>query len=160
MRASLIISVLGSLLGAAALSQTSCGGDDDHGDEDPIDCATETRADNIVSGLEKTGSRGALTFRLMSTSPAPPKRPDNNWLVHIESGGAPVDGATIGVRLYMPDHEHGTGVKPMISAAGTPGDYKLDQLNLWMPGLWEVTVEATPAGGAKDSAVFRVCIPE
>ena len=63
MRASLIIPVLGSLLGAAVLSQTSCGSDDDHGDEEPIDCATETRADNIVSGLEKTGSRGALTFR-------------------------------------------------------------------------------------------------
>ncbi len=148
------------VLGAALLSQMSCGGDDEgHGDE-PVDCATETRADDIVTGLEKPGTQGTITFKLMSTSPSPPKRPDNDWLMHLEKDGAPLDSATVAVRLFMPDHGHGTGVKPAISAAGTPGDYKLDQLNLWMPGLWEVTVEATPTAGTKDLTIFRVCIPE
>lgn len=153
------LTIASSLLIAALISQTSCGSDG-HDPDEPVDCASETRADNIVSGLEKTGSRGEVTFRLMGTSPAPPKRPDNNWVVRLESNGAPAEGAAVAVKLYMPDHEHGTGVKPIIGPAGTAGEYKLDQLNLWMPGLWEVTIEATPSGGTKDSAVFRVCIPE
>lgn len=152
-------SIIASLFIATLLSQTSCGSDG-HGEEEPVNCDTESRADNIVSGLEKTGARGEVTFRLMGTSPSPPKRPDNNWVVRLESNGAPVEGATVGVKLYMPDHEHGTNVKPIIGPAGTAGEYKLDQLNLWMPGLWEVTLEATPSGGTKDTAVFRVCIPE
>ncbi|MEZ4362500.1 MAG: FixH family protein [Kofleriaceae bacterium] len=129
-------------------------------DDVKVNCATETRSDNIVSGLEKVGAAGQLTFRLMGTTPAPPKRPDNTWIIHLEQAGAAVDGAALAVKLYMPDHDHGTGVKPVISAAGTAGDYKVDQLNLWMPGLWELTFEATPAGGTKDQAVFRACIPE
>lgn len=146
-------------LSSALLCLAACGGDGSHEDE-PIDCSKETRADNIVSGLQKTGTQGVLTFRLMGTTPAPPKRPDNMWIVHVEKDGAPVDGAAFGVKLYMPDHDHGTGVKPIITAAGTAGDYKVDQLNLWMPGLWEVTFDATPAGGTKDLATFRACIPE
>ncbi len=166
MRVSPIASFLGvvSSLGVATfaaslLAQTSCGSDG-HGEDEPFNCDTDTRADNIVSGLEKMGARGVVTFRLMGTSPAPPKRPDNNWVVSLESNGAPVEGATVGVKLFMPDHDHGTSVKPKIGPAGAAGEYTLDQLNLWMPGLWEVTIEATPSGGTKDSAVFRVCIPE
>ena len=150
---------LASLASLSLLAASSCGSDDSHG-EDPVDCSTEKRADNIVSGLEKLGTQGRLTFRLMGTTPAPPKRPDNMWIVHVEQNGAPVDGAAFGVKLNMPDHDHGSPVKPVITAAGTPGDYKVDQLNLWMPGLWDVTFDATPVGGTKDLATFRACIPE
>jgi hypothetical protein len=155
-----VVSPAASLsLAALAALAAACGSDGSHGD-DPVDCATESRADNIVAGLEKVGSQGTLTFRLMGTTPAPPKRPDNMWVVHVEKAGVPVDGAAFGVKLHMPDHDHGSPTKPVITAAGTPGDYKVDQLNLWMPGLWDVTFDATPVGGTKDLAVFRTCIPE
>jgi YtkA-like len=137
----------------------SCGSDDPPMDDQPVDCSKETRDDDIVAGLQKTGDRGQVTFRLMSTAPAPPARLDNTWTLHMESGGQPLDGATVGAKPFMPDHRHGTAIKPVITPMGTPGDYKFDQLNLWMPGLWEITFEATPASGAKDVTVFRVCIP-
>jgi YtkA-like len=155
-----------STSGAAWLAAVLCGGlalaaCDDHEPADgTVNCATETRADQLVSGMEKVGERGEVSFRLVTMTPSPPKRPDNAWVIHLERGGVPLDGAAVGVKLFMPDHNHGTGVKPVISAAGTAGDYKIDQLNLWMPGLWELTVDATPAGGSKDQAVFRACIPE
>lgn len=150
-------------LGWAALAVGStlcaCTGDEESFDDQDVDCATETRDDNIVSGLEKKGDRGQVTFRLMATTPAPPARLDNTWTLHLESGGTSLDGATISARPFMPDHRHGTSIKPVITPTGNPGDYKFDRLNLWMPGLWEITFEATSASGSKDLAVFRVCIP-
>jgi YtkA-like len=139
----------------------ACGGDEDHSGNEQVNCATETRADNLVSGLEKLGDRGQVTFRLMTATPSPPKRPTNSWMVHVEAGGAPVTGAVLRAKPYMPDHEHGTGVKPVITeVAGAPGDYQVDQLDLWMPGLWEITFDITPPGGVKDQTVFRACLPE
>ncbi len=143
-----------SLLVLASLAGCS----DSHDDE--IDCATESRADQIVDGMMKTGERGAVSFQLVSASPSPPRRPDNTWIMALQAGGAPLADAMVGVTLFMPDHNHGTQVKPVITPTGSPGTYKFDPLNLWMPGLWELTFEATPAGGAKDRAVFRVCVPD
>jgi YtkA-like len=150
-----------SAAAALLLALSACGGEEDPVDDEPVNCATETRADNLVSGLEKLGDRGLVVFRLIATTPSPPKRPANTWMLHIEANGAPVTGAELHAKPYMPDHEHGTGVKPVISeVAGTPGDYKVDSLDLWMPGLWEVTFDITPPGGVKDQAVFRACLPE
>ena len=154
--ASLLFATLLPLLSLAA-----CGDEEDPPGKEPVNCATETRADSLVSGLQKLGDRGQVTFRLMAATPSPPKRPTNSWLIHVEAGGAPVTGVELHAKPYMPDHEHGTGVKPVITeVAGTPGDYKVDQLDLWMPGLWEVTFDITPTGGAKDQTVFRACLPE
>lgn len=135
----------------------ACGGD--HSD-DPVDCAKDSRAEEILAGMEKVGDRGVVTFRLMSASPSPPQRPDNTWIMALSASGSALVGATAGVTLFMPDHNHGTQIKPVITPGETPGTYKFEPLNLWMPGLWELTFEATPPGGSKDRAVFRVCIPD
>jgi YtkA-like len=153
------VSVVVVMVGVLSLLGAACSGHDPPIDDEAVDCTVETRDDNIVSGLEKVGDRGQVTFRLMATSPAPPARLDNTWTLQLEGAGAPLDGAAVGAKPFMPDHRHGTAVKPIISATGTPGEYKFDQLNLWMPGLWDITFEATPLGGSKDVTVFRVCIP-
>lgn len=142
---------------ALVAAPAACGGD--HSD-DAVDCAKDSRAEEIVAGMEKTGDRGMVSFRLVSASPSPPQRPDNTWILALSTSGNPLIGATAGVTLFMPDHAHGTQIKPVISPGETPGTYKFEPLNLWMPGLWELTFEATPAGGSKDRAVFRVCIPD
>ena len=68
---------LSSLVALAALPLAAACSDDEHTTPDAaaINCETDTRADNLVAGLEKTGDRGTVKFRLMSATPSPPKRP-------------------------------------------------------------------------------------
>src|SRR5689334_22277244 len=92
-----------------ALAACGGGGDDAGDDEEDVDCALEDRADVFVVGLAKTGEAG-LTFKLMSSTPAPPSRGNNAWEIEIVDGaGAPMVGAAVSVKPFMPDHQHGTG---------------------------------------------------
>ena len=131
---------------------------------DKVDCTKVTGTDTFVVGLEKMGVGGQLDFKLMSADPAPPARGNNTWIVQVNamSGGTvgqPLTGASMIVSPYMPAHGHGPGVDPEITAMSTPGQYKIDPVNLWMPGVWETTITASGTGGS-DNAMYRFCIPE
>lgn len=138
---------------AGACSDDTPSGDD----EEPVNCATEV-ADQYTVGLEKMGS--VFDVKLVSALPAPPSRGDNEWIVHIETlaGAAPVAGATIEVTPFMPKHQHGTPIDVKIEAQPGAGDYKLSPVNLWMPGVWETTIEMTSTSGT-DQVVYKFCIP-
>ncbi len=146
-------------------SLTACGGGMGGGDDDeePVNCALETRDDDFGIGLEKNGEAGLLTFTLMNATPAPPVRGDNAWVIQVNqlaSGvqGPTVDGADMIVTPFMPDHGHPAGKTVTIEPTGTAGQYELTPVNLWMPGLWETTLDvSSPAGD--DVVVFRFCIP-
>jgi hypothetical protein len=142
----------------------ACGGGmDGPADDEPVNCAAETRDDDFAVGLQKTGDGGTLGFTLMTAEPAPPQRGDNAWVIQINQMaagviGAPVDGADITVSPFMPDHGHPAAKTVIIEPTGNPGEYEMSPINLWMPGLWETTIDATSAGG-DDVVVFRFCIP-
>ena len=145
------------------LSLAACSGGEMPGDDEPVNCATETRDDEFVVGLAKTGPGGALEFKLMSANPAPPARDDNTWELQVSSVtggtvGAPVSGASLTVTPFMPDHQHGSGKSVVVEPMSEAGHYMLTPINLWMPGLWETTISAASASG-NDSVVFRFCIP-
>jgi hypothetical protein len=157
---------LSSLLAALATAAVtvpvaSCGGGGQGQVELPdaaYDCATETRADTFSVGMSKPGTQHQLTFRLMQSEPAPPSRNNNTWSIDVVDGnGAAVVGAKVTVVPFMPDHNHGTQIKAQV-VEDTPGHYIATMVNLWMPGLWQVTINATPAGGTLDNAVFSFCI--
>ncbi|MGN6109747.1 MAG: FixH family protein [Kofleriaceae bacterium] len=138
-----------------------CGDDASHHDES-YNCAEETRADEFVTGLEKTGAMGKLTFQLLSAAPAPPARGDNTWVIQVNSitggsTGAPLTGATMTVTPFMPDHGHGSPKQTMVEAMPEPGQYQLAPVNMWMPGLWETTINVS--GPESDKATFRFCLP-
>ena len=153
-------STLGLGLGIA-LSLGACsddGHDDDNGEQ--YNCAEETRADEFVLGLTKAGAQSRLEFKLVSSDPAPPARGDNTMIIQLSTMAAPiqpVSGATMSVTPFMPDHKHGSGKTVTITPMTEAGQYKLEPVNLWMPGLWEVTVRVT--GATADEAVFRFCLP-
>ncbi len=155
--------VAGLALGSASLSgacaENGSGGDDDSS----YNCATETRADTFVVGLEKIGDGAVLDFKLMSANPAPPARGDNTWILQINAMtggavGAPSTGASMTVTPFMPDHQHGTPSEVSVMAMPDAGQYQLSPVNMWMPGLWETTITATSATGT-DTVVYRFCIP-
>jgi hypothetical protein len=140
---------------------TGCG-DDGAQPDAGYNCELETRDDEYTAGMEKTGA-GGMTFRLVSSDPAPPSRYDNTWVIEIlDDTGAPLDGATVEVTPFMPDHGHGTGIAAVVTEdPDVDGRYLVEPVNLFMPGLWEITIEATPAGGTaadRDEAVFSFCI--
>lgn len=146
--------------GLAALLLAACGTD---GDDEMVDCAVVTGVDTFVVGLEKMGAMGTLDFKLMSIAPAPPARGDNDWTLQVfglSSGvvGAPVDGATINVTPYMPAHMHSPAVTAAVTPTGMAGEYRLSPVNMWMQGVWEVTIRATTAT-TSDRAVYKFCIP-
>jgi hypothetical protein len=150
-RATLVLAV------ALASSAGACGGDD-HDGSATYNCEAETRDEQFLAGMQKLAPGGTLVS-LMSAMPAPPGRDDNTWEIDVARDGGPVDGATVKVTPFMPDHRHGTSVPVVVTpVAETPGRYELSPINLWMPGLWEITIDVTPAGGTRDSVVFRFCI--
>lgn len=138
---------------------TACGGMSDH--DDVVDCSTVSGTDTFVVGLEHPGVAGKFRFSLMSIDPAPAARGDNTWVVAVNrvSGGVgadPVEGATISVTPYMPAHMHSTPITAQVTALAG-GQYELRPVNLWMPGVWETTIQAT-SGGESDRAVYTFCI--
>ena len=131
-------------------------------DEEVVDCAKETRADNFVIGFEKAGQLGKLSFKVMDMSPAPPTHDDNTWTIQINAMaagavGAPVTGATMSVTPYMPDHGHPSAKSVTVEPQTSAGQYKLSPVNTWMPGLWETTINVNGVDG--DKVVLKVCIP-
>ena len=141
----------------------ACGaGDDDASAIDAgFNCEIDQRDEEFVAGMMKTGELG-VEFTLVSSDPTPPARDDNDWVVDLEDPDGPMVGASVTVRPFMPDHNHGTSIPAQISEDDTtPGRYHVDRVNLFMPGIWEITLGATPAGGTaadKDTVVFTFCI--
>jgi hypothetical protein len=123
-----------------------------------IPCADDPRTDAFALGMIKTGPAG-LGVRIDAAEPAPPARFSNAWTVAVlDPAGAPAAGVAIAVQPFMPDHGHGTPVEVVVSELDG-GRYRLEPLELWMPGLWEVRLELTGIEPT-DRIVFRVCIEE
>jgi len=131
--------------------------------DEAMACVNSMRGDLYRARLEHPGISGLLDFTLISADPAPPARNLNTWLLQINSMssgavGAPASGATMTVTPFMPDHQHGAGaytveVTPMPDA----GQYQLSNINTWMPGYWEITIDAQ-VGAVRDTVVFKFCI--
>lgn len=121
-------------------------------------CATDTRAQAYAVGLKSTSEDGAVTITFVDADPAPPAKGNNIWTVKITGkDGKPLSGATIETTSYMPDHAHTSPIKPTATEKD-PGTYEVTPVNLFMPGVWEVTLDVTPAGGSAEAVKFTFCI--
>jgi hypothetical protein len=173
----LLVLALASGVGAGTLSacQSNSSGTDTP-DADFVSCVGETRATPYTPGMQVTSTAGSYVVKLLSNTfaDATGKVTDEAfakgidvWTVEADAAATatPVDGLTIAVNPYMPDHRHGTtavGVTP----AGS-GTYTISPLNLYMAGYWEITLDlSSPAGDAAngasttDSAVLKICVPD
>lgn len=157
------IPALATVLAGVVVFAATAGCGDAAGPEDlgdaaaTYDCDSETRDDAFFAGMAKTGAAGVEVVVVEST-PAPPGRGDNTFILDLvdDAGDAMAD-ATFELRPFMPDHNHGTGIRSEVTPdAEVPGRYAVAPVNLWMPGFWEVNVEITAP--TADALVFRFCI--
>ena len=119
-------------------------------------CADEDRADDFAVSLTKMGERHTVT--LMEAEPADPVRGDNTWTILVtDEAGTPMEGIGVDAKPWMPDHGHGSAVEETVTDLGA-GEYTLDPLNLFMAGLWQVTLELTDEDGETDEVMISVCV--
>lgn len=144
----------------ALLAACSDDGQQGNGNPDgaPVSCASETRDEEYVAGLEKVGASGTKVI-LVESTPAPPAKGNNTWRLRVlDSADTPLDGLTVELVPFMPDHNHGTPINAEVTALAEPGEYQAEPVNLWMPGLWEVTVQVSDGADLSDSVIYRFCI--
>jgi hypothetical protein len=153
-----------TLVAAALAALPACGDDDDGHDHDPggaadsgVDCSTVTGTDAFALGLAKTGANG-YTVEITTATPAPPAKGDNRWEVRVtDTEAAAATGMTLLVTTWMPFHQHGSPI-PTVVSEGADGTYTLDPINLFMPGVWEITVRVADGDNPTDSVLFTFCI--
>jgi hypothetical protein len=119
-------------------------------------CAADNRKDIYTAGLTKPA--GDLQVKLLESKPGPPIKGTNELQIEVmDAGGAPLDGATLTVVPFMPDHGHGSALAPVTKPLGG-GKYSVEKVYLSMSGLWRLTVSVQMPGGAIKEAAFQFCV--
>ena len=127
-------------------------------------CATDSRAQTFAPNMEQAGASGTYSVKLQTITPNPVFKGNNVWnLQVVDKSGAPVSGATITVKPFMPDHGHGSSITPQVAPGSNPGSYDVTLLNLFMPGIWTITIVVTTGTApstVSDQSVFTFCVGE
>ena len=115
------------------------------GDENPqIGPCGNSSGECFEIGWEGESSTAKLT--VLSANPEEPVRGLNSWRVMLNDlEGNALTGCEISLTPYMPDHGHGVATTPVITE-GEAGQYQIDQIELIMPGLWEMRFEISCEG--------------
>jgi hypothetical protein len=122
-------------------------------------CASDPRATPFAEGMTVKSADGAVAVRVDHADPAPPtKGTDALSITVLDGAGKPLDGATVALSPYMPDHRHGASVTPKVTAGAAPGAFDVADVELFMPGIWQLTFRVTPKGGAAHDAVLTLCV--
>jgi hypothetical protein len=117
-------------------------------------CAFEARATPYEAGMA-VSSQSGLKVTLLSSAPTP-RVASHTWRLAVEFEGAPVEGATVQVTPFMPDHGHGSPAAPSVSELGS-GLYLADPIKFIMTGYWRTTVRVTTPEWT-DSIAVPLCI--
>lgn len=122
-------------------------------------CATDPRVQAFSLGITAKTPSG-VQVKITAADPAAPAKGLNAWTIAVaDASGAALDGATIAVKPFMPDHGHPASVTPTVTAKGG-GQYQVGNVSLFMPGVWQITFGITLAGKPAEDAMFTFCIAE
>jgi hypothetical protein len=139
-RSPLILAIVASALFAAACSSSGTSDTGTFGETPASVLTSDTGTHRIAvhSAPDAQPSRGLNSLRLVVTRVA---------------DGTPATGLEVDVVPWMPAMGHGASVKPIVKADAEPGVYTVENVNLFMPGLWEI--RATIGGSATDHATAQ-----
>lgn len=156
------LGVLGALALPAGLLVAACGSDESgeggssgSSGSAATACDKDTRKDVYTAGLAK--QNGALSVSILESTPSPPKKGTNTMTLRIvDAAGKPIDGATVSVTPFMPDHAHGSAVTPVVTPM-SDGKYAVAKIYYPMAGLWKVTVTVQTLNAAPQEVAFNFC---
>ncbi len=148
-----------SATGADASNDTTVADDALVGE---VSCTDDSRVDHYTANLKKAGQKGVYTFQLSQSDPAPPAKGSNAFVLKITGADGMALGGEMRVSLKMPDHGHGTSVKPEVTFDSSTSSYSVTPLYLFMAGVWRIQFDAyaadPDAGPPTDTAVFFFCV--
>jgi hypothetical protein len=122
-------------------------------------CDTDPRAETYSAGLSAAATDGTVKVSFVDAMPTPPTKGMNTWTIQLsDANGQPMNGATIAVLPFMPDHGHGSSITPQVTPMPTAGNYQVSLLDLFMPGIWDVTFTITPSSGPAETLKFTFCV--
>ncbi len=90
---------------------------------------------------------GRFEVAWRATGGAVPRNEPFEMEVLVRRGGDPVEGATVKVRGWMPDHGHGMVREPLVREVGG-GRYHVEGMLLHMRGEWDLLIDVTKDGVA------------
>lgn len=157
------LALAGAFLGGCGPATQAADAGVSNSDGAFVTCANEPRALPYQAGMAVMSSEGgALTVKLLSSTPAPPIKGQNTWVIEIAdtASGMALEGLDVTVEPYMPDHMHST--TRVVVEPTAPATYTLRPVYLYMSGLWEVrmTIAGTNVpGGTRALAMIPICIP-
>ena len=141
-------------------SSTLGNGSNVEGEDEPFVSLCEATPDIdewSQTPLTRTGEFYSLT--LTAISPDPWSVGDNDWRVAVtDAEGATVEGVTVFVTPYMPDHGHGVSPPLYNGVLADDGVFDIDTFNLIMPGFWEMTVTVRSTDLPSEDIAFRICV--
>jgi hypothetical protein len=142
-----------ALIAAAAVA--ACGGSSPS-EDGTVNCQTDSRVMTYAPNLAATAGSG-MKYILVQSNPAPPAKGTDTWTIRVtDPAGTPQPSLSLQIKTLMPDHGHGSSVTPTISNQGS-GNYQVNNLFLFMPGVWKITFSTTTA--PTDTADFWFCVP-
>jgi hypothetical protein len=122
-------------------------------------CDSDPRAEVYAVGLSAAAMDGTVKVSFVDAMPTPPTKGMNTWTIQLtDAKGQPVNGASITVVPFMPDHGHGSSISPQVMPMDMAGNYQVSLLDLFMPGIWDVTLTITPASGPMENLKFTFCV--
>lgn len=129
-----------------------------NGNSSTVSCADDSRVTPFRANMHVLGTSNVYTYTLLSSNPNPPANGTNSMVLQItNASGAPQTDLTISLKSDMPDHGHGASVQPTVKVVDKA--YQIDNIVLFMPGVWRMTFAAESADGSqKDTGVFYFCI--
>jgi hypothetical protein len=160
--------VFGILSAFAVSTAGAAGCGSDHGGHDPDFVVCEgTPAVKYTPGIFVTSTSGAYRATLDSAITVGPPAADSpevgwgTWVVSVTdaAAGTPADVSVTAERPWMPRHGHGATTYPVVTP-GVPGTFTVSEINFFMAGYWELSLNLTPPGGVPDDAAFAICIPQ
>lgn len=147
-----------AFLAVGMLVLAGCSGGDDGASSGgaATACEKDTRKDVYTAGVSKQAS--ALSVKILDAKPGPPQKGTNGMMLQIaDPAGKAIDGATVTVTPFMPDHGHGSAVTPVVTPM-SGGKYDVSKVYLPMAGLWRLTVTVQMPGAAPQEVAFQFCV--
>ncbi len=116
-----------------------------------LGCSSSAVQGGPGADVTLTTDAGKLRLHLVTTTSEPPVRGVNTFMLDVTdaASGSARDALSISVVPWMPVMGHGASVVPSVVAKGG-GVYEIDEVDLPMPGQWQLRFSF--AGPVSDGA--------